>query len=211
MKTKIAALCLMLLSSTCFAATKAKPAPPAPPACDRECLRGKVSEVLYGFVEHDISKLPVAPNLRVTEDARREAARQGRPRALGDQAARLPPGHHRRARGPGRRRRSWSRNPARRSCSWCGSRSTATQKISELELVTTRSRADGMIFNIDAYSGAPAEGDEPRAAARRSSPPREEAIEIAHVLPARPREREDLQCDRHAVRARTPIAWRTAR
>jgi hypothetical protein len=32
------------------------------------------------------------------------------------------------------------------------------QNISELELVTTRSRADGMIYNLDAYSGAPAEG-----------------------------------------------------
>jgi len=30
------------------------------------------------------------------------------------------------------------------------------QKLSELELVTTRSRADGMIYAIDAYSGAPA-------------------------------------------------------
>jgi hypothetical protein len=38
-------------------------------ACDRECLRGKVSELLYAFVKHDVSKLKVAPTLRVTEDA----------------------------------------------------------------------------------------------------------------------------------------------
>jgi hypothetical protein len=38
-------------------------------ACDRECLRGKVSELLYAFVKHDVSKLRVAPGLRVTEDA----------------------------------------------------------------------------------------------------------------------------------------------
>jgi hypothetical protein len=38
-------------------------------ACDRECLRGKVSELLYAFVKHDMSKLKVAQTPRVTEDA----------------------------------------------------------------------------------------------------------------------------------------------
>lgn len=38
-------------------------------ACDRECLRGKVSELLYAFVKHDVSSIRVAPTLRVTEDA----------------------------------------------------------------------------------------------------------------------------------------------
>jgi hypothetical protein len=38
-------------------------------ACDRECLRGKVSELLYAFVKHDVSRIKVAPTLRVTEDA----------------------------------------------------------------------------------------------------------------------------------------------
>jgi hypothetical protein len=38
-------------------------------ACDRECLRGKVSELLYALAKHDVSKLKVAPTLRVTEDA----------------------------------------------------------------------------------------------------------------------------------------------
>jgi hypothetical protein len=33
----------------------------------------------------------------------------------------------------------------------------AEQKLSELELVATRSRADGLLYAIDAYSGAPAE------------------------------------------------------
>ena len=37
--------------------------------CDRECLRGKVTQLLYGFLKHDVSKLPVADKLRVTEDA----------------------------------------------------------------------------------------------------------------------------------------------
>src|SRR4051812_29879888 len=38
-------------------------------ACDRECLRGKVTQLLYSFVKHDVKELPVATTLRVTEDA----------------------------------------------------------------------------------------------------------------------------------------------
>src|SRR5580692_9812457 len=37
--------------------------------CDREFLRGKVTQLLYAFRKHDVSKLPVAATLRVTEDA----------------------------------------------------------------------------------------------------------------------------------------------
>jgi hypothetical protein len=44
-------------------------AAPAAITCDRECLRGKVTQLLYAFVKHDVSKLPVSDTLRVTEDA----------------------------------------------------------------------------------------------------------------------------------------------
>jgi hypothetical protein len=56
------------------------------------------------------------------------------------------------------------------------------QRISELELVATRSRADGMIYNIDAYSGAPAKQMElvPRPS---QLPPRDEAVRIAMFYP----------------------------
>src|SRR6516164_8126634 len=64
----VAALCLILLSSSASAASRSKSPSSAPPACDRECLRGMVTQVLYGLVDHDTSKLPVADNLRVTED-----------------------------------------------------------------------------------------------------------------------------------------------
>jgi hypothetical protein len=37
--------------------------------CDRECLRGKVTQLLYAFLKHDVSEIPVADTLRVTEDA----------------------------------------------------------------------------------------------------------------------------------------------
>src|SRR5439155_3236528 len=40
-----------------------------PATCDRECLRAKVTQLLYAFLKHDVSGLPVADRLRVTEDA----------------------------------------------------------------------------------------------------------------------------------------------
>jgi len=56
------------LMAVCVLGGTASAAKPST-ACDRECLRGKVSELLYAFVKHDVSKLQVAPTLRVTEDA----------------------------------------------------------------------------------------------------------------------------------------------
>src|SRR5688572_14339471 len=41
----------------------------APATCDRECLRGKVTQLLNALVAHDVSRLPVADKVRVTEDA----------------------------------------------------------------------------------------------------------------------------------------------
>jgi len=38
-------------------------------SCDRECLRSKVTQLLFALVKHDVSGLPVADTLRVTEDA----------------------------------------------------------------------------------------------------------------------------------------------
>ena len=47
----------------------ANAAQPAATTCDRECLRGKVTQLLHALVKHDVSGLPVANTLRVTEDA----------------------------------------------------------------------------------------------------------------------------------------------
>src|SRR5579885_3422422 len=68
-------LCLVLCSSAALAAGKPgrAAAPAAAPACDRECLRGKLSEVLYALADHDVGKLAVAPDLRVTEDGAEKA------------------------------------------------------------------------------------------------------------------------------------------
>ena len=66
-KVMISAL-LLCLATASLAASAAQPAA-APASCDRECLRSHVTQVLWALVNHDVSKLPVADNVRVTEDA----------------------------------------------------------------------------------------------------------------------------------------------
>src|SRR6478609_9114454 len=69
---RLPSLCLILLAcaSTVQAVSKPKPAPAPPaPSCDRECLRGMLTEYLYALVRHDTSKLPLSDSVRITEDA----------------------------------------------------------------------------------------------------------------------------------------------
>jgi hypothetical protein len=180
------ALALALSPSIALAAKPARvPAntalvPPAP-ACDRECLRGKITEVLYALVEHDIGKLAIAPNLRVTEDAVEKPLdkvglvrsvtklRGYRQDILDERAGQAVAG-------------VMVEEAGAPIILVVRVKVDAEQKINELELVTTRSRADGMIFAIDAYSGAAAKGmnivPKPSQLATR-----EKAIEIAMYYP----------------------------
>ena len=57
-----------LLLVGCAWGAAASAAQPAPPPCDRECLRGKVTQLLHALVKHDVKGLAVAPTLRVTEE-----------------------------------------------------------------------------------------------------------------------------------------------
>ena len=58
-----------LLLVYCARSASAQAAQPATATCDRECLRGKVTQLLYALMKHDVSGLPIAETLRVTEDA----------------------------------------------------------------------------------------------------------------------------------------------
>ena len=58
-----------LLLVCCAWGAAANAAQPATTKCDRECLRGKVTQLLYALLKHDVSGLAVADTLRVTEDA----------------------------------------------------------------------------------------------------------------------------------------------
>ena len=60
----VLALCLLVWS----AALAAQPAYAQSTTCDRECLRGKITEVLHALVHDDVGRLAVGENLRVTED-----------------------------------------------------------------------------------------------------------------------------------------------
>lgn len=175
-------LCLILWSSAALAAAQPARAPAkAAPACDRECLRGKITEVLYALAEHDVSKLAVAPTLRVTEDAvEKPLAKVGLVRSV--------------TKLRGYRQDILDERAGQAVAGVMVEESGAPillvvrvkvdgeQRLSELELVATRSRADGLIFNIDAYSGAPAKAMNivPRPEQLAS---REQAIEIAMHYP----------------------------
>jgi hypothetical protein len=152
---RVLALCLILAP---FAAASGQPAPgstAAASACDRECLRGKVSDVLYAFVDHDVGKLAVAPTLRVTEDGvDKPLDKVGLVRTV--------------SRLRGYRQDIIDERAGQAVAGVMVEESGAPillvvrvkidgeQRLSELELVATRSRTDGMIYAIDAYSGAPA-------------------------------------------------------
>jgi hypothetical protein len=177
---RLLALCLILWSSAAVAQPAPAPAGAAA-ACDRACLGGKITEVVYALVEHDVGKLAVAPTLRVTEDGvDKPLAKVGLVRSV--------------TKLRGYRQDIIDERAGQAVAGVMVEESgapvilvvrvkvDAEQRLSELELVATRSRADGLIFNIDAYSGAPAKAMNivPRPAQLMT---REQAIEIAMHYP----------------------------
>jgi hypothetical protein len=178
---RVLALCLVFWSSATLAAAQPARAPAAAPACDRECLRGKITEVLYALADHDVSKLAVAPGLRVTEDAvEKPLDKVGLVRSV-------------------TKLRGYRQDilDERAGVAVAGvmveesgapvilvvrAKVDGEARLSELEFVATRSRADGLLFNVDGYSGAPAKAMNiaPTPAQLAS---REKAIEIAMYYP----------------------------
>jgi len=127
----------------------------ATPRCDRECLRGKVTQLLYALLKHDVKGLPVADTLRVTEDAvEKPLARVG----LVGTVTRL---------------RGFRQDVIDERAGVAGAHviveetgapvllvvrlKVVDDKLTEIELVATRGRAEGLIFNIDGLS-APSAG-----------------------------------------------------
>jgi hypothetical protein len=175
MKT-VATLCLILLSAGAFAATGPKS---APPACDRECLRGMITQVLYALVDHDSSKLPVAANLRVTEDAIEKPLtkigllktvtrlRGYRQDIIDEQAGQSIAGV--------------LVEEAGAPIILIVRVRVEGEKISELELVAARSRAEGLSFTIDAFNAPSEEMNLVPYPSQLAT--REQAIEIALHYP----------------------------
>ena len=123
-------------------------------SCDRECLRGKVTQLLHALVKHDISGLPVAPTLRVTEDAvEKPLANVGLVKTV-------------------TRLRGFRQDIIDERAGIAGAHvvveesgapvllvvrlKVAADRLTEIELVATRNSKEGLIFNIDGLS-APTE------------------------------------------------------
>jgi hypothetical protein len=123
-------------------------------ACDRECLRGTMTTFLYALLEHDASKVPVAAAVRVTEDGiEKPLDRVG----LLNTVTRL---------------RGYRQDFLDERAGMAGAHVLVEEvgapvmlvvrlkvvdlQITEIETVATRSRTDGLIFNIDGLS-APSE------------------------------------------------------
>ena len=65
-----------LLLVCCAWGAAANAAQRATTTCDRECLRGKVTQLLHALLKHDVSGLAVADTLRVTEEPSRSRSRR---------------------------------------------------------------------------------------------------------------------------------------
>jgi hypothetical protein len=154
MKQSVASICLVLLALTGFAASDARSAAVAASPCDRECLRGLVTTYLYALLRHDSSRLPLGPSPRVTEDAvEKPLANVGLLKTV-------------------TRLRGYRQDILDERAGMAGADviveesgaptmlvlrlKVVDRKITEIETVATRSRAEGLIFNIDGLS-APSE------------------------------------------------------
>jgi len=148
-------------------------------ACDRECLRSTMTTFLYALLEHDASKVPVAEGVRVTEDAvEKPLARLG----VLNTVTRL---------------RGYRQDILDERAGMAGAAVVVEEtgapvllvvrlkvvdgKITEIETVATRSRAEGLIFNIDGLSTPSAEMNYAPRPEQLAS--REEAIAAALHYP----------------------------
>jgi len=137
-----------------LAAAAHRPAAAQATTCDRECLRSTMTTFLYALLEHDKSKIPVAASVRVTEDGvEKPLERLG----LLTTVTKL---------------RGYRQDILDERAGMAGADVVVEEvgapvmlvvrlkvvglKISEIETVATRSRSDGLIFNIDGLS-APSE------------------------------------------------------
>ena len=157
-----------------------RPAAAQAPSCDRECLRSTTTTFLHALLEHDASKVPVAESVRVTEDGiEKPLERLG----LLTTVTKL---------------RGYRQDILDERTGMAGTEvvveevgapvllvvrlKVVDRKITEIETVATRSRSDGLIFNIDGLS-APSEemNYAPRPEQLAS---RDDAIEAAMHYPA---------------------------
>jgi len=147
--------------------------------CDRECLRGMLTQYLDAMVAHKPSALPVAAKVRFTEDTVEKP--------LGDGLWKTASGlrNYRQDILDVRQGVAASQvvvEEAGMPVMLVLRLKVADKKITEVETQTTRSRADGAIFTIDALQTA---GKAMNLVPERAQlTPREDAIKAALFYPA---------------------------
>jgi hypothetical protein len=172
---KITTAAMLLLGALATSAHAAQPAT----SCDRECLRGKVTELLHALVKHDVKTLAAAPTLRVTEDATEKplaqvglvntvTALRGYRQDIIDERAGVAGAHV-------------MVEESGAPVMLVVRVKVVANQLTEIELVATRSRADGLIFNIDGLKSTTAVTN--YAPRPEQLAPREDAIKIALKYP----------------------------
>jgi hypothetical protein len=151
--------------------------------CDRECLRGFVTQYLDALVAHNPNKLPLGDKVKFTEDTVEKKLGDG----LWKTAARV--GTHRQdildvAQGVAASQVILDEtvDTETKPVMFVLRLKVAGQKITEVETQITRSQKEGAIFNINAIQAA---GKAMNTAPDQSQrAPREEAIKLAQFYPA---------------------------
>ena len=154
-------------------------AAPAAAACDRECLRSHVTQILWAFVKHDVSRLPVASTVRITEDAvekplkevalvRSVTALRGFRQDFIDERAGVAGAHV-------------VVEESGAPILLVVRIRVVNNQLTEIELVPTRSRSDGLIFNLDGLRAPSAMMNYAPRPGQLAS--REQALQIALKYP----------------------------
>jgi hypothetical protein len=163
-------------------ATAAQPtmAPSSAATCDRECLRGAITAYLDALVRHDVSKLPLAEKVRITEDCVEKTIDKV---GLVNSVTKL---------------RGYRQDFLDERQGIAGTdvvveeggapvllvvrMKVADEKITELETLATRSRIEGTLFRIDGLENTTAAMNYAPKKSQLTS--REEMIRIALLYPA---------------------------
>jgi hypothetical protein len=149
------------------------------PACDRECLRGTMTAFLHALLEHDPSELPIGDTVRVTEDAVEKplaeisllntvTALSGYRQDIIDERAGMAGAHV-------------VVEELGAPVLLVVRLKVEDREITEIETVATRSRAEGLIFNIDGLGATSKEMNYVPRPEQLAS--REDAIEAALHYP----------------------------
>ena len=177
MSRVLSVTCLVLLAVTAHAQNRG---PAASNACDRDCLRGFITQYLEAMVAHNPKALPVATTARFTEDTKTLLLGEG----LWKGASKIR---------PYRQDFLDLREGVAASHVVVEENGTpvmftlrlkiADRTITEIETMVTRSQAEGALFDIEKLTTPHAAMNVVPDASQRMS--RAELIRIAEIYPAR--------------------------